>query len=162
MFSSYLTSCCSATLLLVTISTYVSDTVYCDSYKCPYGYALIDDADHEECKYGKCEKSKCCDKVCSSVDYPKHYKLKNGYDKIKCDYSGCTTDKCCKYHCESPLPADYTLFRLKYRRQHRRFEKRDCMMVDSSLLHTLFPSTRPHRSFADACLWNSATNTAND
>ena len=92
----------------LTISIYVSDTVYCDSYECPYGYALIDDADHEECEYGKCEKSKCCDKVCSSYDCPKHYKLKSGYDKIKCDYSGCTTDKCCKHDCESPLSADYT------------------------------------------------------
>ena len=78
-----------------------SDKVYCDSYDCPYGYYLIDDADEVECKWGKCKKSQCCERVCSSYKCPKHYTWKSGYEKIKCNDSGCTTDKCCKYHCES-------------------------------------------------------------
>ena len=82
--------------MLLTISIYVSDTVSCDSYECPYGYALIDDADHEECEYGKCEKSKCCDKVCSSYDCPKYYELVDDSDTTVCKDSKCTEEECCK------------------------------------------------------------------
>ena len=96
MFSTYFTRWFSVCLLLLTISIYVSDTVYCDSYKCPYGYALIDDADHEECKYGKCEKSKCCDKVCSSYDCPKYYEPVDDSDTTVCKDSKCTKEECCK------------------------------------------------------------------
>ena len=39
-----------------------SDKVYCDSYDCPYGYDLIDDAEHVKCEWGKCSKDKCCEK----------------------------------------------------------------------------------------------------
>ena len=77
-------------------SIYVSDTVYCDSYKCPYGYALIHDVNHEECKYGKCEKSKCCDKVCSSYDCPKYYEPVDDSDTTVCKDSKCTKEKCSK------------------------------------------------------------------
>ena len=95
MFSTYFTRWFSVFLLLLTISIYVSDTVYCDSYNCPYGYALIDDADHEECEYGKCEKSKCCDKVCSSYD-PKYYEPVDDSDTTVCKDSKCTKEECCK------------------------------------------------------------------
>ena len=75
---------------------YTTETVYCDSYKCPYGYALIHDVNHEECKYGKCEKSKCCDKVCSSYDCPKYYEPVDDSDTTVCKDSKCTKEKCSK------------------------------------------------------------------
>lgn len=78
----------------------LSDTKYCDSVHCPHGHTLIDDADHVECKSGKCKESQCCKPVCSYYKCPKHYSLKDDSDKIKCHSTGCTTDKCCDYHCE--------------------------------------------------------------
>ena len=45
----------------------VSETVSCDSYNCPSGYTLIDDAGDVECNKGKCRKSLCCDRVCSTT-----------------------------------------------------------------------------------------------
>ena len=106
MFSIYFISCVFVCLLLLTISIYVSDTVYCDSYKCPYGYALIDDADREECKYGKCEKSKCCNKVCSSYDCPKYYEPVDDSDTTVCKDNKCTKDQCCQ---KGETPPEYTL-----------------------------------------------------
>ena len=44
------------------MSIFVSDNVYCDSYDCPYGYTLIDNADDVKCKGGKCSKDQCCKK----------------------------------------------------------------------------------------------------
>ena len=41
-----------------------SEKKYCDSYDCPYGYDLVDDADDVECKKGECTESQCCKKVC--------------------------------------------------------------------------------------------------
>ena len=35
---------------------------YCDSYNCPYGYELVDDADDIKCKNYKCTKKQCCEK----------------------------------------------------------------------------------------------------
>lgn len=46
-------------------------------------YTLIEDADDEECKDVKCEKSKFCDKVCLSYDCPKYYKLVDDADKYR-------------------------------------------------------------------------------
>ena len=83
-------------LLRQTLRAYSAETTNCESYKCPYGYALIDDADHEECKYGKCEKSKCCDKVCSSYDCPKYYEPVDDSDTTVCKDSKCTKDQCCE------------------------------------------------------------------
>ena len=59
------------------MSVYTSDTVYCDTYDCPYGYSLIDMADQEECKNGQCEMSKCCNKVCSSYNCPQNHEPVN-------------------------------------------------------------------------------------
>ena len=83
-------------LLRQTPHAYAAETATCASYKCPYGYALIDDADHEECKYGKCEKSKCCDKVCSSYDCPKYYEPVDDSDTTVCKDSKCTKEECCQ------------------------------------------------------------------
>ena len=80
-----------------------SEKKYCDSYDCPYGYDLVDDADHVDCKKGKCTESQCCKKVCLYYKCPNYCTPKSGSDKIKCDFSGCTTDKCCDYECESSL-----------------------------------------------------------
>ena len=80
-----------------------SEKKYCDSYDCPYGYDLVDDADDVECKKGECTESQCCKKVCVYYKCPNYCTPKSGSDKIKCDYSGCTTDKCCDYKCESSL-----------------------------------------------------------
>ena len=88
----------------LTFAPKTSDKVYCDSYKCPHGYYLIDDADDVECKWGRCRKYKCCERYCSSYKCPKHYTWKSGYEKIKCKDSWCTTDKCCEFHCESAIP----------------------------------------------------------
>ena len=51
------------------MSIFVSDKVYCDSYDCPYGYTLIDNADDVKCKGGKCSKDQCCKK---GETLPKH------------------------------------------------------------------------------------------
>ena len=80
-----------------------SEKKYCDSYDCPHGYDLVDDADDVECKKGKCTESQCCKKVCLYYKCPNYCTPKSGSDKIKCDYSGCTTDKCCDYKCQSSL-----------------------------------------------------------
>ena len=73
-----------------------AQNVYCDSYKCSYGYALIDNADDVECKRGKCKESQCCDKVCSSYDCPKYYELVHDADSTVCKDYKCTKDQCCK------------------------------------------------------------------
>ena len=78
------------------MSVYTSDTVYCDTYDCPYGYSLIDMADQEECKNGQCEMSKCCNKVCSSYNCPQNYELVNDADTTVCKDSSCSTHQCCK------------------------------------------------------------------
>ena len=78
------------------MSVYTSDTVYCDSYGCPYGYSLIDMADQEECKNGQCEMSKCCNKVCSSYNCPQNHEPVNDADTTVCKDSSCSTDQCCK------------------------------------------------------------------
>ena len=59
-------------------------------------YILIDDADEVKCKWGKCTKSLCCDKVCSSFDCPKYYKLIDDADTIVCKDDTCTKDQCCE------------------------------------------------------------------
>ena len=84
----------------------VSETVSCDSYNCPSGYTLIDDAGDVECNKGKCRKSLCCDRVCSSYRCPKHKRSKRGSDQIKCHSYGCTSYKCCDNHCEPSLSPD--------------------------------------------------------
>ena len=57
--------------LRLTMSMFVSDKVYCDSYDCPDNYKLVDDADDIMCKDKKCTKDKCCKKgeVPSSAYY---------------------------------------------------------------------------------------------
>ena len=70
--------------------------VYCDSYKCPYGYALVDDAAYMKCKWGKCDKSQSCDKVISSYDCPKYYELVDDADDTVCKNNKCTKDQCCE------------------------------------------------------------------
>ena len=70
--------------------------VYCDSYDCPYGYALIDKADDVKCKWGKCKKSQCCDKVCSSYDCPDYYEPVDHADTTVCKDYKCTKDQCCE------------------------------------------------------------------
>lgn len=72
------------------------ETVYCVFFDCPSGYTLIGDADEEECKNGKCEKSKCCQTVCSSYDCPKHYELVDDADDVVCKDNKCTKDQCCE------------------------------------------------------------------
>ena len=39
-----------------TMSIFVSDKVYCDSYNCPDNYKLVDDADDVMCKDEKKQK----------------------------------------------------------------------------------------------------------
>ena len=63
-----------------TISIFVSDKVYCDSYDCPDNYKLVDDADDIMCKDKKCTKDKCCEKGEAS---PKHALREVGH-KTKC------------------------------------------------------------------------------
>ena len=82
-------------LLRQTLRAYTAETTNCASFECPYGYALVDDADDEVCKYGKCDKSKCCDKVCSSYDCPKYYELVDDSDTTVCKDYKCTKDQCC-------------------------------------------------------------------
>ena len=48
---------------------YHPQRVYCDSYDCLYGYALIDNAEDVKCKGGKCSKDQCCQK---GEAIPKH------------------------------------------------------------------------------------------
>ena len=43
-------------------SPHLAQRVYCDSYDCPYGYDLVDDAKYVKCKWRKCTKEKCCEK----------------------------------------------------------------------------------------------------
>ena len=78
-----------------------SDTIYCDSVECSYGYVLIDDAADTECKKGKCQESQCCDMVCSTFDCPAGSTPKADSDKTKCSKSVCTSKKCCDNLCES-------------------------------------------------------------
>lgn len=70
--------------------------VYCDSYKCSHGYALIDNYDAVTCKRGKCDQSRCCDKICSGYDCPKHYELVHDADTTVCKDYQCSDDQCCK------------------------------------------------------------------
>ena len=56
--------------LRLTMSIFVSDKVYCDSYDCPDNYKLVDDADDIRCKGGKCSKDQCCEK---GEESPKTY-----------------------------------------------------------------------------------------
>ena len=81
---------------LCTVIFSPAQNVYCDSYKCSYGYALIDNADDVECKRGKCKESQCCDKVCSSYDCPKYYELVHDAGSTVCKDYKCTKDQCCK------------------------------------------------------------------
>ena len=48
--------------LRLTMSTFISDKVYCDSYDCPKNYKLVDNADDVVCKDKKCTKDQCCKK----------------------------------------------------------------------------------------------------
>ena len=59
-------------------------------------YILIDDADEVKCKWGKCTKSLCCYKVCSSFDCPKYYKLIDDAYTTVCKDDKCTKDQCCE------------------------------------------------------------------
>ena len=61
--------------LRLTMSMFVSDKVYCDSYDCPDNYKLVDDADNVVCKYKKCTTDQCCKKCQSS---PKHTLIEGG------------------------------------------------------------------------------------
>ena len=70
--------------------------VYCDSFKCPDDYILIDDAEDVKCKWGKCKTSQCCDLVCSSFDCPKYYELIDDADTTVCKDDKCTKDRCCE------------------------------------------------------------------
>lgn len=46
-------------------------------------------SDREEREHGKCQKSHCHDKVCSSFDWPKLYKLIDGVQDQKCANGEC-------------------------------------------------------------------------
>ena len=70
--------------------------IYCDSFQCSDGYALIDNADREECRWGKCSDSQCCNKVCSSFDCPTNLLPVEDSDTTVCEDSGCTEDLCCE------------------------------------------------------------------
>ena len=48
--------------LRLTMSTFVSDKVYCDSYDCLKNYKLVDNVDDVVCKDKKCTKDQCCKK----------------------------------------------------------------------------------------------------
>ena len=61
--------------LRLTLSTFVSDKVYCDSYDCPKDYKLVDNADDVVCKDKKCTKDQCCKKGEESL---KHTLLEDG------------------------------------------------------------------------------------
>ena len=82
----------------------ISDRVYCDSYDCPSGYALIDDADGKECNKGKCNRSVCCNKVCSSFDCPSNLSPVEDSDTTVCKNDECTRRQCCEQS-EIPAPA---------------------------------------------------------
>ena len=66
--------------LRLTMSMFVSDKVYCDSYYCPDHYKLVDNADDVYCKDKKCTKDQCCKKGEAS---PKRT-LREGDDDAKC------------------------------------------------------------------------------
>ena len=66
--------------LRLTMSMFVSDKVYCDSYYCPDHYKLVDNADDVYCKDKKCTKDQCCKK---GEEYPKHT-LREVDDDAKC------------------------------------------------------------------------------
>ena len=80
----------------MTISINTSVKLYCDSFDCPSGYALIDTADDEECTNRQCKTSTCCDKVCSSFTCPKKLALVEDADTTVCKDNMCTSDQCCK------------------------------------------------------------------
>ena len=61
--------------LRLTMSTFVSDKVYCDSYDCPKNYKLVDNADDVACKDKKCTKDQCCKK---GEESPEHTFLEGG------------------------------------------------------------------------------------
>ena len=61
-----------------------------------HGYAVVDDADYIKCNWGKCDKSKCCAKVCSSYDCPKYYELVDDANDVVCKANKCTKDQCCE------------------------------------------------------------------
>ena len=137
----------------------VSETVNCYSYDCPSGYALIRSAGDVKCDKGKCQKSVCCDRVCSSYRCPRNYTSKRGSEHIKCDFSECTTDKCCDYLCEPSLSPDCTSGHLKHRCQyHRVLNKTACRLILRILVLPRKIRNR-HRSFAIFCLQNSAFST---
>ena len=68
-------------------------TVYCDGFQLSNCYALIDNANHEECTHGKCEKSQCCNKVYSGYDCSEYYDLADDADTTLCKTNKCTTDQ---------------------------------------------------------------------
>ena len=70
--------------------------IYCDSFQCSDGYALIDNADREECRWGKCSDSQCCNKVCSSFDCPRRFSPVEYSDTVVCKDFGCTKRLCCE------------------------------------------------------------------
>ena len=69
-----------------TMSIFVSDKVYCNSYDCPDNYKLVDDADDVKCKGGRCSKDQCCT---GGEESPKHT-LRDVADDTTCDKSSAT------------------------------------------------------------------------
>ena len=77
-------------------SRYTSDPIYCDSFECSYGYALVKAAADEECRRGVCTESQCCELVCSSFDCPSENPPVENANTTMCRPSGCTANRCCK------------------------------------------------------------------
>ena len=82
----------------------VSGTVSCESYDCPTGYSLIDDADSMKCKKGKCTRSVCCNTFCSSFDCPSNFSPVEDSDTTVCKNDKCSRGQCCEQS-EIPAPA---------------------------------------------------------
>ena len=82
----------------------MSASVYCDSYDCPSGYTLIDDADGVKCKKGKCKRSTCCNKACSSFGCPSNQSPIEDADTTACRNDKCRKSQCCEQS-EIPAPA---------------------------------------------------------
>ena len=82
----------------------MSASVYCDSYDCPSGYTLIDDADGMKCSKRKCKRSVCCNMACSSFDCPSNSSPVDDSDTTVCKNDTCTKRQCCK-ESEFPAPA---------------------------------------------------------
>lgn len=75
---------------------HLPQNVFCDSYNCPWGWAVVHDAYDIKCKWDTCDKSQCCDKVCSSYSCPKYYELVDDADHVVCKDYKCSRDKCCE------------------------------------------------------------------